>query len=181
VLCDFGRIRSLRAARDNASKGHGKNPAEHRKDTPLWESCTLQTVFADQTNVRYFAVQQPDAGSHTGSVPSAREPIGDKQQAKRAERTKLESQFFLAREEDARKVVTDVATDADTVHGFEGHRSAIIPWLQQTGIVEHLRGLSKEEICAAITLPSGAPAGEAARFDHDDVLPVVLEAMVSIL
>lgn len=77
LLCDSGRTRSLRAARDHASRGHGKKPAEHRKGPPLWEPCTLQTLFADQTHVRYFVVQQPDAGSHDDSVPSGRERVGD--------------------------------------------------------------------------------------------------------
>lgn len=190
LLCDSGRTRSLRAARDHASRGHGKKPAECRKGPPLWESCTLQTLFADQTHVRYFAVQQTDAGSHDDSVPSGRERVGDKQQAEQAEqaerderdeRTKLEAQFFRAREADAHKVAKDVTTDADTVHGFTGHRSAVIPWLQQTGIEDHLRGLSKEEIRAAITLPTAAPTGEVAPFDHDDVLLDVLAAMDSIL
>lgn len=36
LLCDSGRTRSLRAARDHASRGHGKKPAECREGpTPL--------------------------------------------------------------------------------------------------------------------------------------------------
>jgi superfamily II DNA helicase RecQ len=43
---------------------------------------------------------------------------------------------------------------ANHVRGFEDHLSTVVPWLQTTGIAEHIRGLKKDEIRAAIALPS---------------------------
>ena len=42
---------------------------------------------------------------------------------------------------------------ANRVEAFDDHRSAVIPWLRTTGIVDHVYGLKKDEIRSAITLP----------------------------
>ncbi|KAK0303020.1 hypothetical protein LTR82_017684 [Friedmanniomyces endolithicus] len=48
----------------------------------------------------------------------------------------------------------DATEDANRVRGFDDHRSVVVPWLRETGIVDHVSGLKKDEIRAAITIPS---------------------------
>ncbi|KAK6435689.1 hypothetical protein LTR95_008124 [Oleoguttula sp. CCFEE 5521] len=48
----------------------------------------------------------------------------------------------------------DALEERNRVQGFDEHRSAVVPWLRETGIVDHVRGLKKDEIRAAITIPS---------------------------
>jgi hypothetical protein len=58
------------------------------------------------------------------------------------------------------------------VQSFDDHRSTVVPWLRETGIVDHLRGLKKDEIRAAITLPSS---------DDDGYLRVIINANQALL
>ena len=62
--------------------------------------------------------------------------------------------------------------DANRVHGFDEHRSAVVPWLREIGIVDHVHGLNKDEIRTAIAVP---PVG-----DKGD-LRMVIDAMESLL
>lgn len=59
---------------------------------------------------------------------------------------------------------------ADRMQGFDDHRSTVVPWLRETGIVDHFRGLKKDETKAVIALPS---PGE------DDELRRIIEATES--
>lgn len=43
---------------------------------------------------------------------------------------------------------------ANRVRSFDDDRSTVIPWVSETGIVDHLKGLKKDEIKAATALPS---------------------------
>ena len=83
------------------------------------------------------------------------------------------SQFFRQQEDDIQKVERDREEAANRVEGFEDHRSSVLPWLRTTGIVDHMHGLKKDEIRAAITLPYND--------DDDSVLPKILEEMDGIL
>ena len=80
--------------------------------------------------------------------------------------------FFQSQLESIAAAERDAVGDADRVQGFDDHRSTVVPWLRETGIVDHLRGLKKDEIKAAIALPS---PGE------DDGLRRILEATESML
>lgn len=62
--------------------------------------------------------------------------------------------FFQSQKEDLAQAEQDAAEDANRVRGFDDHRSTVIPWLRETGIVDHLRGLKKDEIKAATALSS---------------------------
>lgn len=65
--------------------------------------------------------------------------------------------FFQAQEDDIQAADRDAAEDADRVHGSEGHVSAVVPWLRETGIADHICNLRKDEIRTAIAVP---PRGE---------------------
>ena len=89
-----------------------------------------------------------------------------------AQQTDQKHHFFRAQEDDIRQAQRDAVDDANRVHGFDEHRSAVVPWLRETGIVDHLCGLDKEEMQKAIAVP---PPG-----DESD-LRVIVEAMESLL
>lgn len=59
------------------------------------------------------------------------------------------------------------------MEGFDDHRSAVVPWLRTTGIVDHVQGLEKDEIQRAIALPTVE--------DDDYVLQFVVESMGTVL
>lgn len=75
--------------------------------------------------------------------------------------------FFRAQEDGISKMRSDEAERANTVQGFDDHRSTVVPWLRETGIAEHICGLSKGDIASAISLPSG---------DQEPLLQTVLDA-----
>lgn len=58
------------------------------------------------------------------------------------------------------------------MQGFDDHRSTVVPWLRETGIVKHIGRLKKDEIKAAISLPSP---------DREDTLREIIDAMDSLL
>lgn len=80
--------------------------------------------------------------------------------------------FFEAQEDDIKAAERDAAEDADRVHGFDDYVSAVVPWLRETGIANHIRNLRKDEIRTAIAVP---PLG-----DESD-LRIVVDAMESLL
>ena len=47
----------------------------------------------------------------------------------------------------------DAKANTNIVHGFDSHKSAVVPWLRQTSIAEHIKGLKKDEIHASFALP----------------------------
>jgi chloramphenicol O-acetyltransferase len=54
-------------------------------------------------------------------------------------------EFFQQQDTDVKQAGQDTAVAANTVHGFESYRSAVVPWLDYlTGIVECVRGLDKD-------------------------------------
>jgi hypothetical protein len=58
------------------------------------------------------------------------------------------------------------------VHGFEDHISAVVPWLRETGIADHIHHLKKDEIRTAIVVPAVGDKGD---------LRVIIDAMQSLL
>lgn len=86
--------------------------------------------------------------------------------------TEQKGQFFQRQYGEVQGAEQSIADAANRVEGFDGHRSAVIPWLQTTGIADHLHGLKKDEIRAAIALPTD---------DADAVLPRLLQSMEAML
>ena len=58
------------------------------------------------------------------------------------------------------------------MHGFDDHVSAVVPWLREIGIVDHVNGLKKDEIRIAITVP---------RLGEESNLCTIIDAMESLL
>lgn len=82
-------------------------------------------------------------------------------------------EFFREQEDDIHRSHTDVTEQANRVEAFDDHRSAVIPWLRTTGIVDHVHGLKKDEIRAAIALPIDD--------DDDHVLQRLTQSMDAML
>ena len=64
-----------------------------------------------------------------------------------------EADFFTQLDEDVAVVEGDAKVEANIVHGFNSHRSTIVPWLRRTSIEEHTRGLKKDEMHASFNIP----------------------------
>lgn len=98
--------------------------------------------------------------------------------AKQVTRTQNETQtsktdvFFRAQEDDVQRARRDAAENADRVHGFDDHISAVVPWLRETGIADHIRHLSKDDIRTAIAVPPQADEGHLRK---------IIDAMQSLL
>jgi superfamily II DNA helicase RecQ len=103
----------------------------------IWEhGCACQCFFKFGSWQRYFQV----AAGH------------GREKTESAERT--QDTFFRKMEADLMQTEHDAKEDANRVQGFDEHRSAVLPWLRETGVVDHLAGLQKHEIKAATARPS---------------------------
>ena len=67
-----------------------------------------------------------------------------------------EADFFWQLDEDVDVAEEDARAEANTVHSFDCHRSAAVPWLRRTGIEEHTRGLQKDEMHSSFAVPKTA-------------------------
>lgn len=103
--------------------------------------CVCQWFFKVGRWQRYFEVVADQAG-------------GTKETSQQCQRA-----FFRAQEEDVKRAEGDAAEEANRVQGFDDYRSTVVPWLRETGIVDHLRGLKKDEIRASFTLPANGDDG----------------------
>ena len=142
LTCMGGLTRYLETMKLHVSKAHQQKPSSHR-DRLLWQPCKLQTFFAEKQHIRYFVVDNATgaagaAGAGTKSLDSG------------------ETDFFRRLGEDVVTAEGDAKAEANTVHGFGSHRSAVVPWLRRTGIEGHTRGLKKDEMHASFAIPKGA-------------------------
>lgn len=60
--------------------------------------------------------------------------------------------FFRLLDADANVAEEDAKTQANIVHGFDSHKSAVVLWLRRTGIADHIQGPKKDEIQASFAL-----------------------------
>lgn len=80
--------------------------------------------------------------------------------------------FFQAQEDDIQAAEREAAAVGDQVQDFSKHVSAVVPWLRETGIADHIYSLRKDEIRTAIAVP---PLG-----DESD-LRTIVDAMEALL
>lgn len=86
--------------------------------------------------------------------------------------TSRKHDFFRAQEEDVHQAQRDAIDDANRVQEFDDHVSAVVPWLGETGIADHVCGLRKDGIRTAIAMP---PSGDESN------LRTIVDAMQSFL
>jgi superfamily II DNA helicase RecQ len=140
---------------DHLSSCHGKKPGTY-KGRPLWQKCQLQTFFAENQHVRYFVLRNEDEHGEGGkSAPASHRAA-----------------FFRFQEHGILQARQDAVEHANKVNGFEDHASTVVPWLSTTGIVDHIKGLRKDQIRAAIALPS---------YDEQSVLQTIISETENML
>ncbi|KAK4552367.1 hypothetical protein LTR86_010381 [Recurvomyces mirabilis] len=121
---------------------------------PWTSNVTCQTFFRQPDWLHYFQVTLPEGETTQG--PS-RDEAGD---------------FFASQHLDIHQTQEETLEAANIVEGFDRHRSTVVPWLQATGIAQHVQGLRKDQIHTAVSLP-----GEG----EDPVLHIIVESMQGIL
>jgi hypothetical protein len=144
LTCSAHLTRDCKSMQRHVSKAHQQKPALHEK-SPLWRGCKLQTFFAENRWVRYFVVEEGEAAARGSSECSFTGGLDSR-----------EADFFTQLDEDAAIADEDAKAEANTVHGFGSHRSAVVPWLRRTGIEEHTRGLKKDEMHTSFAVPKNA-------------------------
>lgn len=158
--------RTIRGMQDHCERRHGwvniqrRGGNAHTKQShapnKLWTCNTAcQRFFKVGKWQRYFEVRADIATTSATSDNDQR------------------ATFFQSQKDDMAKAELDAAEDANRVRGFSDHRSTVVPWLRETGIVDHLQGLKKNEIKAATALPS--PENDSSY------LPRITEAAESML
>ena len=101
----------------------------------------LQTFFAERRHIQYFRVDDGDESSTICDQSSRELPA--------AAEAFLQATLIAQNE-----AMTALSARANIMAAFDMHKSEVIPWLRTTGMAEHLRGLRKDEISAAIALPT---------------------------
>ena len=121
----------------------------------IWtENHACQRFFKVGKWQRYFEVARQDAAEN------------------RERQASKKDDFFQAQANDIQQAECDAAEDADRVHGFDDHVSAVVPWLRETGIADHIRSLRKDEIRTAIAVPLPGDESE---------LRTIIDAMEALL
>jgi hypothetical protein len=134
--------------------GDSRAKQSHTPNKVWTEHHACQRIFKASTWQRYFEVARQSAGSIAVSQAEAKH------------------EFFRTQEDDVQQAQRDAADDANRVHGFDDHVSAVVPWLRETGIADHVCGLRKDEIRTAIAVP---PSGDESN------LRTIVDAMQSLL
>jgi superfamily II DNA helicase RecQ len=124
----------------------------------MWEcSRPCQLFFKVPGWIRYFEINPDSTNREQRGINTFEDGI---------------SLFFRKQEDDIQRWWEDAQEQANRVEGFDDHRSAVVPWLRTTGIVDHVRGLKKDEIRAAIAIPSD---------DQETTLQMVFDVMEDML
>ncbi|KAI7206681.1 hypothetical protein KC365_g17003 [Hortaea werneckii] len=158
--------RTVRGMQEHCEQNHGWVNTQRRGGnsllkqvhTPnkLWtHNVACQRFFKTGKWQRYFEVQ-----ADVVNIPAPRD--NDQRDA-----------FFQTQKQDIAQAEQDAVNDANRVRGFGDHRSTVVPRLRETGIVDYLQGLKKDEIRAATALPS--------RENESSYLPRITEAAESML
>ena len=126
----------MRVVGQTSAKGGGAQWNAPHLFNEIWEhDCAYQCFFEFDNWQRYFQVA---AGHGQEKVMSA-------------ECAQFTS--FRKLEADLMQTEHDAKENVNRVRGFAAHRSAVLPWLRETGIVNHPAGLQKHEIKAATARP----------------------------
>lgn len=145
IACSYV-CRDLRLMRKHCKQEHGwvnqqkrggdvRMKSLHTRNKIWTPDCACQRFFKVNSWQKYFEIAKHD------------ETVSPKRQ------TSLRYKFFRVQEDDIQQAQRDADDDANRVHGFDDHVSAVVPWLRETGIADHIQGLRKDEIRTAIAVP----------------------------
>ena len=143
LLCAAFLSCDRKALQRHISKQHGQQRAVEQIEGASYQHCLLQTFFSETRHIRYFLV------SNSGDS-------GDVHDGGGGALSIAEKAFLQATLSGQNEATRAAIARANTIVAFDMHKSEVIPWLRTTGIAEHLRGLRKDEIAAAIALPTSA-------------------------
>ena len=163
LTCSTHLTRDIKAMGRHVSKAHQQMPLLHKKK-PLWRACKLQTFIAENRFVRYFVVSDSKMLTLSKEDSNADESLAQSEE---------ELAFFERLDDDETAADRNAMEEADIVHGFESHRSAVVPWLRRTGIEMHTRGLLKDEMFASFAVSTNTDS-EPELFLMIDVLSDLL-------
>lgn len=152
---------SKRLIEKHVSKEHKVLP-KNQVEQKDWRKVTAQTFFAEKAHRRYFEVLD--------DLPSFVDRARSEEKLDEERRSFLRS---LVDEE--RSFEIRVGMESSVVGGFDIHKSEAIPWLEQTGIEQHLRGLPKSQILKSYRLP------QMGNENRDLKLAQILEATDAVL
>jgi hypothetical protein len=134
--------------------GDTRSKSLHSPNKIWTANCACQRFFKVNDWQKYFEVAKQDGMLNLGLQASQKQD------------------FFCAIENDIQQAQQDAADDANRVHGFYDHVSAVVPWLRETGIAKHIQSLRKDEIRTGIATP---PLGDKSN------LRTIIDAMRSLL
>ncbi|KAM0714670.1 hypothetical protein Q7P37_003050 [Cladosporium fusiforme] len=157
--------RTLRLMREHCKQSHGwVNQQKRGGDTRAKQLHSANKIWVqDRACQRFFKVRSWQKYFEVAANPSQTSP------EHRADQKRL---FFQKQREDVKRAANDLMEAANIVQGFNDHQSTVVPWLRETGIVNHIGRLKKDEIKAAIALPSA---------DGEDELREIVDAMEALL
>ena len=159
LLCPTFLSCNRQGLQRHLSKQHRQKRAVEQVEGTSYRRCALQTFFAEKRHIEYFVVDTDNNGSHS-DLGCSNLPHGDQA-------------FMEATLQAQSKAQASAMAQAKVVAAFDTHRSEVIPWLQTTGIAEHICGLCKDEIASAIALPTSA--------EHEPALINLLAALDQVL
>jgi hypothetical protein len=167
VICVY-LCRTLRLMREHCKQSHGWiNQQKRGGDIRTKQAHSANKMWvSNRACQRFFKVSSWQKYFEIASVPP---------QVSTEHITNQKHLFFQAQKEEVKKTASDLAEAANIVQGFDNHRSTVVPWLRETGIVRHIAQLKKDEIKAAIALPSLEGEGEL-REIVDAMEPLLREA-----
>jgi superfamily II DNA helicase RecQ len=156
--------------RRHVSDKHGRTAADHSVDKPLWERCSLQTLFSSTNDTHYFRVEsdpQPSRATTAAATPGG-QPSGGSNNSNRGEEGSTtphratwnwsddndvgcdDTEAFLeclrterAQHEADASARANVNPDADSREG------GVELWMTRLGLDRYLAGLRKDEMIAS--------------------------------
>lgn len=144
--------------RRHVSEAHSQTAADHSEARPLWERCSLQTLFSSSSDVRYFrvrsgaettptatATQQPrNNGRDEGGLPHL-----DAEEEHHSD-DRCDTEVYLTRlRRDRAQYEADAAARANVNPDTDSRETGIELWMSRLGLDRYLAGLHKDEMLAA--------------------------------
>lgn len=149
-MCGGEELTTSEELRDrHIAKVHSLRPSSHSKKDPLWESCTLQTLFSMTGDRRYFRVVTPTNTSDGVDVPHLEEESLSQFSRDDPDRTQ-EASHFLKKLRDQRQKHMSIATAEANVNPDPTMKGAGVElWMKKLGVDRYIAGIHKDEMATS--------------------------------
>jgi hypothetical protein len=130
AVCSY-TCRTLRLMREHCKQRHGWiNQQKRGGDTRTKQAHSTNRIWVpNRACQRFFKVSSWQKYFEIASVSL---------QISTEHTSNQKHLFFQAQKEEVKKTASDLAEAANIVQGFDSHRSTVVPWLRETGIVKHI-------------------------------------------